>query len=232
LSVKAQRQLERLGVEVRLNHAVRDIDAYGVTIDGQRILSRTVLWTAGVQASPLTRGLAAQGVPIDRSGRVLVEPDLTLPGHKDVFAIGDLAQVRSLGKDVPGLAPAAMQEGRHAARSIAAFVAHGRPYPPFRYRDRGSLATIGRGAAVARVGRFRLSGWIAWLAWLVVHIYFLIGFRNRLFVLLDWAWVYLGRQRNSRLISYADWRRPSRSAVAGAKRRAATRVEDHLVVTP
>jgi NADH dehydrogenase len=230
--MKAQRQLERLGVEVRLNHAVRDIDAHGVTVDSQRILSRTVLWAAGVQASPLTRGLAAQGMPVDRSGRLLVEPDLTLPGHKDVFAIGDLASARSCGSEVPGLAPAAMQEGRHVARSIAAFVAHGKPYPPFRYRDRGALATIGRGAAVARVGRFRLSGVVAWLAWLVVHIYFLIGFRNRLFVLLDWAWVYLARQRNARLISYADWRRPSRSAVAGAKRRAATRVEHHIDIPP
>jgi NADH dehydrogenase len=225
LSWKAQRSLERLGVEVRLRQLVRDIDGRGVTVGSHRILSRTVLWAAGVQASPLTHDLAAQGVSTDRSGRILVEPDLTIPGHRDVFAIGDLASLKCGGKEVPGVAQAAIQEGRHVARSIAGFVAHGRGYPPFRYHDRGSLATIGRGAAVAEVGRLRLSGVIAWLAWLGVHIYFLIGFRNRLFVLLDWAWVYLARQRNARMISYADWQRPSRSAVAGAKRRALSRAQ-------
>jgi NADH dehydrogenase len=150
-----------------------------------------------VAASPIAGSL---GIPLDRAGRVPVAPDLTLPGHKEVFVIGDLAALWQDGKTVPGVAPAAKQMGRHAARNIRRALRR-LPYAPFRYRDAGSLATIGRAAAVAEFGRLRLSGFIAWLAWLVVHIYFLIGFRNRLLVMLQWAWLYLRHDSGARLIT-------------------------------
>ncbi|HEU5162442.1 MAG TPA: FAD-dependent oxidoreductase, partial [Thermoanaerobaculia bacterium] len=157
----------------------------------------TVVWAAGVQASPLGRSL---GAPVDRAGRVRVEPDLSLPGSPNIFVAGDLAYVEQDGGAVPGVAPAAIQQGKHAARNIARLVA-GRPTVPFRYRDKGSLATIGRAAAVADLGRIHLGGWIAWMAWLTIHIFFLIGFRNRLLVLLQWAWAYVTRRRGARLIT-------------------------------
>ena len=200
LSRAARRQLERLGVEVRSGARVTAIDSGGVTLDDvERIEARTVLWGAGVAASPLAR---SRDVALDRAGRARVNPDLTVPGHPEIFVIGDVAAVGDAerGGLVPGVAPAAIQEGRHAAQSIARAI-RGEPLRPFRYRDKGSLATIGRAAAVASIGPLRFSGLPAWLAWLVVHIYFLIGFRNRVAVILQWAWSYVTFGRGARLIT-------------------------------
>lgn len=205
-SASAQRQLERLGVTVRTSTLVTDIDAGGVTIGDERIVARTVLWAAGVRAVPLARTL---GVPLDRAGRVVVEPDLSLPGHPEAFVVGDLCAFTTQdGKPVPGVAPAAMQEGDHAARNVLRLLA-GEPSEPFVYWDKGSLATIGRAAAVAEIGWLRLSGLLAWLAWLGIHIFFLIGFRNRALVLFEWGWAYFTYQRGARLITeriYEHWR--------------------------
>jgi NADH dehydrogenase len=198
LSQKAREQLEGLGVEVRTGALVTGVDEGGVWLGGERLAARTVLWAAGVAASPVGRSL---GAAVDRAGRVKVERDLTLPGRPEVFVAGDLAAVEQDGRPVPGVAPAAMQMGRHAARNIRRSL-EGRPLLPFRYVDKGSLATIGRRAAVADFGRFRLWGFPAWAAWLSIHIFFLIGFRNRLVVLLDWAWAYLSYQRAARLILF------------------------------
>lgn len=200
LSAKAKQQLERLGVEIRTQALVTNIDSHGVSIEDEYIAARTVIWAAGVTASPLARTL---GVPLDRAGRVKVESDLTMPGHKDIFIIGDLAAVESDGKPVPGVAPAAVQGGQHAARCIQQALA-GKPYPEFRYWDKGSLATIGRAAGVADFGWIKLSGFVAWVAWLLIHVFFLIGFRNRLFVMASWAWSYFTFQRGARLI-VGDW---------------------------
>lgn len=197
LSAKARCHLEKLGVEVRTGARVTAVDEHGVEVDGERIEARTVLWAAGVSASPLGRAL---GAPLDRAGRVRVRPDLTIPGHDDVFVIGDLAILEQDGRIVPGVAPAAMQEGHHAARNVENALA-GRPLEPFHYVDKGLLATIGRGAAVADLGRLQLSGLIAWLAWLLIHIFYLIGFRNRLLVLVEWAWAYVSWDRGARLIT-------------------------------
>ena len=197
LSAKARAQLERLGVEVRTNCAVTEIDDSGVTAGGDRISARTVLWGAGVAASPLARTL---GVPLDRAGRVMVNPDLTIPGRDDVYVVGDLAHVEHDGKLVPGVAPAAMQMGPVAADNILRGL-RGEPRVPFLYRDKGMLATIGRGAAVAQLGRWKFSGYLAWLMWLFVHIFFLIGFRNRVLVLIQWAWSYVTYDRGARLIT-------------------------------
>ena len=197
LSTKAVQQLERLGVEVRTNTMVTAIDEAGVTFKADRLEARTVLWAAGVAASPLARSL---GVPLDRAGRVKVEPDLTIPGHPEVFVIGDLASLEQDGTLVPGLAAAAVQEGPHAARNIMRAIG-GQPLEPFRYVDKGILATIGRAAAVASFGRVKLSGLIAWLMWLFVHIFLLIGFRNRFVVIFSWAWTYFTYDRGARLIT-------------------------------
>lgn len=189
LSKSARRQLEDLGVEVMTEALVTDIDEAGVTLsNGERIEAGTVLWAAGVEASPIGAMVGAT----DRAGRVLVEPNLTLPGHAEVFVVGDLAAVPG----VPGVAPAAMQMGRHAGRSIKDGVRR-----PFIYRNKGMLATIGRARAVADIKGFRFSGFAAWLAWLVIHIFYLIGFRNRFFVLLGWAWHYLTFRRGARIIT-------------------------------
>jgi NADH dehydrogenase len=200
LSEKAARQLAALGVEVRTGVAVTQVDADGVSLGGERLAARTVLWAAGVAASPLGRGL---GVPVDRAGRVRVEPDLSIPSHPEVFVVGDLAALEQDGKPVPGVAPAAMQMGRHAATNIRRAL-EGRPRLPFRYRDKGSLATIGRRAAVAVFGTVQLSGFVAWAAWLAIHIFFLIGFRNRFVVMLEWGWAYLTYERHARLILGRD----------------------------
>ena len=197
LSAKAVTQLERLGVEVRTDTMVTAIDAEGVTFKTERLDARTVLWAAGVAASPLARSL---GVPLDRAGRVKVERDLTIPGHPEVFVIGDLASLEQDGQLVPGLAAAAVQEGPHAARNIVQAIA-GQPLEPFRYVDKGILATIGRAAAVASFGRVKLSGLVAWLTWLFVHIFLLIGFRNRFLVMFSWAWTYFTYDRGARLIT-------------------------------
>ncbi|TMA28643.1 MAG: NAD(P)/FAD-dependent oxidoreductase [Deltaproteobacteria bacterium] len=198
LSQAALERLQRMGVQVRLGIAVTGIDGRGVALGAERIESRCVLWAAGVQASPLARSL---GVPLDRAGRVPVEPDLSVPGAPEVFAIGDLAAMKMPdGRPVPGVAPAAIQSGRHAARNIRRLL-RGEKTEPFRYLDKGSLATIGRAAAVAQIGRLHLSGFIAWVLWLVVHILTLIGFRNRFIVLIEWAVVYLRYERGARLIT-------------------------------
>lgn len=201
LSAKARRHLERLGVEVSTESAVTGCDPLGATLANGRIESRTLIWAAGVIASPAARWLEA---PADRLGRVLVEPDLSVPGSPDVFVIGDTAHVRDGDRTVPGIAPAAKQMGAHVARVIDARV-RGKPVPaPFRYRHQGNLATIGRKAAVAEFGRIRLSGLPAWLLWAVVHIWFLIGWRNRLLVGLNWLWSYLTFERGARLITAPD----------------------------
>ena len=192
LSRKAQLQLERLGVTVWPNRRVTHVDADGIRMGEERLSARTVIWAAGVAASPLGKSL---GVPLDRAGRVRVEPDLTVPGHPEISVIGDLAALDG----VPGIAPAAKQMGRHAALNIRKSL-DGKPTVPFRYRDYGQLATIGRNAAVAMLGKVKLSGFPAWLVWLVAHIYFLINFRNRVIVLIDWGWAYLTYQRYARII--------------------------------
>ncbi|WP_437580440.1 NAD(P)/FAD-dependent oxidoreductase [Sorangium sp. So ce887] len=198
LGEKAREQLAALKVEVHTRCLVTEIDDEGVSIGDKRIEAKTVLWGAGVAASPLARSL---GVPLDRAGRVLVAPDLTVPGHEDVYVVGDLASLKQEdGTPVPGVAPAAIQAGRHAARNIARTV-RGLPRLPFRYRDKGSMATIGRAAAVADFGKVKLSGFPAWLAWLFVHVLFLIGFRSRFLVLFSWALSYLTYERASRLIT-------------------------------
>ena len=226
LSQAAAKQLQSLGVEVRTSELVTAIDEGGVTVkpippihkpgesspkeapssagsdaDGAvRFASRTVIWAAGVAASPLAQSL---GAPLDRSGRVLVNPDLTIPGHPEVFVVGDLAAVESDGKPVPGVAPAAIQGGKHAVRNLLRSLL-GKPHEPFRYNDRGSLATIGRSAGVGYVREMRLTGFLAWFAWLAVHIFFLIGFRNRLLVIIQWAWAYITHRRPARLITGAS----------------------------
>ena len=197
LSAKAQDQLKRLGVDVRLGLPASEITALGVQVGSEWIGARTIIWAAGVAASPLARSL---NVPLDRAGRVLVEPDLTVPGHDNVYVIGDLAHLEQEGKPVPGIAPAAMQEGRQAASNLLRSLG-GQERLPFRYHDKGMLATIGRGAAVAHIGSIRASGYLAWLLWLFVHIFFLIGFRNRLLVMIQWAWSYITFDRGARLIT-------------------------------
>ncbi len=196
MSAKAAAQLTRLGVSVRTGQPVTHIGDDFVALDGERITARTILWAAGVAASPLGTML---GAPLDRAGRVRVEPDLSLAGRPEVFVVGDLAAVVSNGRPVPGIAPAAKQMGTHAAAAIVASLA-GRPRAAFRYRDFGLLATIGRRAAVVEISGLKLSGMLAWWFWLAAHIFFLIGFRNRLVVLLDWAWAYLTYARSARII--------------------------------
>jgi len=192
LSAKAQLALERLGVTVWPARLVTGIDADGVSLGEERLTAKTVIWAAGVRSSPLG---AALGAPLDRAGRVKVAPDLSVPGHPEVFIAGDLAAVEG----VPGIAPAAKQMGRHAARNILRLLGN-RTTVKFTYRDYGQLATIGRNAAVATIGRLKLSGFGAWLVWLVAHIYFLINFRNRLVVMIDWAWSYWTYQRYARIM--------------------------------
>ena len=196
LSGRAAAQLARLGVTVRTGRAVTAIESDNVELGEERIPAQTILWAAGVSASPLGRIL---GTPLDRSGRVLVQPDLSLPGNPEVFIVGDLASVSCDGRAVPGIAPAAKQMGAHAAACISASLA-GRQRTAFRYRDYGTLATIGRRAAVVDIHGHELSGTLAWLFWLAAHIFFLIGFRNRLVVLIDWAWAYFSYDRSARIV--------------------------------
>jgi NADH dehydrogenase len=209
LSAKAARSLERIGVSLLLGATVIGVDAGGVTVtdsDGksERIPARTVIWAAGVTASPLASKLAERsGAELDRAGRVTVEPDLTLAGHPEVFALGDMVRVR--GSDgvplvLPGIAPAAMQEGRYAAEVVRDRL-RGRQAAPFRYRDKGNLATIGRAAAVADIRGLRLSGFIAWITWLLVHIWYLVGFQNRVIVFIRWSVSFATHGRGARLIT-------------------------------
>jgi NADH:ubiquinone reductase (H+-translocating) len=218
LSRKAEDQLRRLGVEVRTSHMVNRIEPGAVWVGDERIPAAVILWAAGVAASPLGRKLA---VPIDRAGRVLVQPDLSIPGHSEVFVIGDLAALADEnGKMLPGVAAVAIQQGDWVADTIARDLEN-QPRRKFRYHDKGSLATIGRAAAVAQFGesgKFHLSGYFAWLAWLFIHILFLIGFRNRLIVMIQWAWSYLTYERGARLITGSDelpgWTQPQEDGEA------------------
>jgi NADH dehydrogenase len=200
LQKKALDQLEALGVEVRMQCSVEDVGEDGVTVKGKRIAARTVLWAAGVSGTPIARSL---GVPIDRHGRVQVTPTLRAPGLPDVFVIGDLAALEQDGKPVPGVAPAAMQEGRFAARAIAAELA-GKIVKPFRYVNRGELATIGRSKAVGALrSGLKLSGFVAWIIYATVHLYYLVGAANRLRVFTSWIWSFLTYGRRARLIPRA-----------------------------
>jgi len=198
LSLKARRQLEKLGVEVLTGTPVTSIDSLGFQLGDQFVPARTVVWAAGVAASPLG---ATLDVPLDRAGRVQVQPDLTLPGHPEVFVAGDLAALTQAdGRPVPGVAPAAKQMGKHVADTVRARL-HGKPEPgAFTYADYGNLATIGRMAAIVHLGKLQLSGVLAWWFWLAAHVFFLIGFRNRMVVLLNWAVAYWSYQRSARII--------------------------------
>jgi NADH dehydrogenase len=206
LSRSAQEQLQKLGVEVRTSAMVTAVEPGAVRVGETRVAAAVILWAAGVAASPLGKKL---GVPVDRAGRVAVEPDLSLPDHPEIFVIGDLAALKDeSGNMLPGVAPVAMQQGRYVAKIIQHEVevateapAKALPRPGFHYWDKGSLATIGRAAAVAEFGKLHISGFIAWLAWLFVHILFLIGFRNRLLVFIEWAWSYVTYERSARLIT-------------------------------
>jgi NADH dehydrogenase len=208
LSTRAQRALERLGVTPLLGHMVVGVDGDGVTVDGadgsRRVPARTVIWAAGVQASTLAAALAGpSGAELDRTGRVTVNPDLTLPGHPEVIALGDMVRVADpsgVAVELPGLAPVAMQQGRYAGRLVRDRL-RGRSTPPFRYLDKGNLATIGRAKAVADVRGLRLSGLPAWVTWLVVHLFYLIGFQNRVLVVIRWAVSFVTRGRGARLIT-------------------------------
>ncbi len=198
LSARAQEALEQRGVEVQTGVRVTAIAPGVVTLGTEQLASATVLWAAGVAASPL---VASLGVPRDPVGRVKVEPDCTIPGHSEIFVIGDAATaVQENGIPLPGVAPVAMQQGRYVAQTITESIAGG-PREPFVYRDKGNLATIGRAAAVAHIGRLKLFGLIAWFLWLVVHIMYLVGFRNRVVVLINWAWAYVTMSRGARLIT-------------------------------
>lgn len=201
LSEKARLQLQQLGVTVSTGKRVVNIDADGVTLqDGSRLASHTVLWAAGVQASPLGQMLDA---PVDRAGRVTVSPDLRVTAHPEIFVVGDLASISCDGKPVPGVGAAAKQMGRTVARNILAHL-RGRPATNFAYRDYGMLATIGRNAAVGTVGGVQMSGRLAWLFWVAVHLFYLIGFRNRLMVMIEWAWSYISFERSARVFTTDD----------------------------
>jgi NADH:quinone reductase (non-electrogenic) len=205
LSEAAEASLKQLGVDILKNRRVTSIELRRVVLGPETIESETVLWAAGVTASPLAQSL---GVPLDRVGRVRVEPDLTVPGHPEVMVIGDLALlIDQNGNPLPGVCPVAIQQGRHVARNILRAI-QGLPTEVFHYHDKGNLATIGRAHAVADLGRLRISGIWAWLAWLFVHVFFLIGFRNRFVVIFEWAWAYFTFQRGARLIT-GDIEKPS-----------------------
>jgi NADH dehydrogenase len=198
-SRRAEAALRARGVEVRTGAAVTEVDSEGVRLgETERLAARTVIWAAGVAASPIANSL---GLPLDKSGRVNVEPDLSVPGHPEIFVIGDLALfLHQGGRALPGLSPVAMQQGRYAARAIAARI-RGVPVEPFHYLDKGTMAVIGRSDAVAEIAGLRLWGFPAWLAWCFVHIFYLIGFRNRFIVMFEWAWAYASYQRGARLIT-------------------------------
>jgi len=198
LSQKAQKALERLGVEVRVGQAVTHCDPRGARVGSEEISAATIVWAAGVMASPAGAWL---GVPTDRAGRVVVGPDFSVPSHPEIFVIGDTAAARDAsGKPLPGVAPVAKQQGQYVASLLLARW-RGQAERPFRYRDFGSLATIGRKLAVAQLGQLRLSGFAAWLLWSIAHVYFLIGFRSRMVVALTWLWNYLTLERGTRLIT-------------------------------
>ena len=197
LSAKAERQLREVGVLLHLGSPVVEVDREGVTLaSGTRIASATVIWGAGVRPTSIVRSLAA---PHDRQGRVVVEPDLSVPGHPEAFVVGDVAHFEERGVVLPGIAPVAIQQGRAAVRAIVSSV-RGKERRPFRYLDKGMLATIGRRRGVGIIAGLHVSGFLAWIAWAVVHIAYLIGFRNRLAVMLEWVWNYLTFKRGARVI--------------------------------
>lgn len=199
LAAFARRSLERMGVDVRLDTPIEAIDEHGVTAKGERIEAANVIWCAGVEASPVARWL---GLPAAKGGRVRVAPDLSVPGHPEIFVIGDAAFVTGPdGAPLPGLAPVAKQQGRYVGELITSRARGDMAPQPFRYRDEGALATIGRHSAIADLGWVRLTGWVAWLLWGIVHIFFLIGFRNRMAVFLNWIWAWLTYGRGARLIT-------------------------------
>jgi NADH dehydrogenase len=203
LSEHARRDLAEIGVEVRTHAKVEAIDAEGVTIGSNRLAARTVFWAAGVQAE---RVAISPPPDTDRASRIKVTNDYSMPGYPNVFAVGDMASLEiAPGELVPGVAPAAMQAGEHAARMILRDLT-GEPRQPFVYNDKGTMATIGKSRAVGQIGRMKLTGRIAWLAWLLIHVYQLIGFRNRLAVLFNWAWNYLFSKRGARLITEKEWK--------------------------
>ena len=203
LSKKAQKALNHLGVEVRTGVAVEAIDEDGVIIAGQPLAAKTVIWTAGVAASQAGQWLGSE---TDRAGRVKVTPHLTLPNHPNVFVIGDTATLLQNGKPLPGVAPVAMQEGRYVAAAIVRHVAGQSTTEdaPFHYFNKGNLATVGRSFGIIEIGKLRISGFIAWVLWLLIHIFYLIGFRNRILVMFQWAWAYLTYQRGARLITFEN----------------------------
>jgi NADH dehydrogenase len=199
LSASAVRQLNELGVQVRTGARVTAIDEHGVHLGDEVIQATIIIWAAGVRATPITQRL---GVPVDRASRFIVEPDCSMPGHPDAFAIGDAAvYLHQGGKPLPGVSPVAIQQGRFVARNIVRAAAGRVRKPRFHYFDKGNMATIGRSRAIAEIGNLKLSGFPAWLAWLVVHLFFLIGFRNRLVVMVDWAYSYFTYKRGVRLIT-------------------------------
>lgn len=203
LSAKAQKALEKLGVQVRTGCRVSHIHENGVEIGEEGISASTVLWAAGVQPSPLNKAL---GLEIDRAGRIVVEQDLSLPGHKDVFALGDQAHFKvKEDQALPGLAPVAIQQGHYIGKMLIA-ESKGKPRKNFKYLDKGQMATIGRKVAVMEYGNIKSAGFFAWLSWLLVHIYYLIGFRNRIFVLIQWSWHYFSFSRGARLIVSKEWK--------------------------
>lgn len=205
LARRAQKKLTRIGVEVRTGTPVSEIDGHGVVAGGERINAHTIIWTAGVMASPAGKWLGAEE---DRAGRVKVASDLSVPGHRNIFVIGDTASVMQDDKPLPGVAPVAMQEGRYVAALIAQRVAGKELHKPFHYFNKGNLATVGRAYAIVDIARIRLTGFIAWLIWLVVHIYYLIDFRNRVVALFQWAWTYFTYARGARLITFDNEHEP------------------------
>jgi NADH dehydrogenase len=219
LARKALRRLERLGVEVRTNSPVERVEQDAVVIGGERLPAQVIAWSAGVAASPAGAWL---GVKTDRAGRVQVNPDLTVPGHPEIFVIGDTASFVQDGKPVPGVAPAAMQEGTYAGRTIRDRLAGAdQSSKPFRYVDKGNLAVIGRAYAIADFGWLRVSGLLAWLLWLAVHIYYLIDFRNRVLVMTQWAWAFFAGHHSARLIVFDEHQVEGQRPQAGAPQREA-----------
>ncbi len=218
-SAYTKRRLEKMGVTVHVNAPVNDVGSGYVVAGGKRMEASVILWAAGVEGSPVLKTIA--GAPLDRGGRLQVAPDLSVPGHPEILAAGDLVSLTDVkGVKVPGVAPAAGQMGRHVAAQIRADL-DGKTREPFAYRDKGSMATIGRSTAVAQVGKFKWNGWFAWMTWLVVHLFFLVGLRNRIFVFLQWMWAYFAWQRGARIITGLHLTAPKRDETAGAARAAA-----------
>ena len=205
LARKTKKKLNSMGVEVRTNAPVSEIDEHGVVVGGVRISTKTIIWTAGVSGSPAGKWLDTE---VDRAGRVKVTSDLSVPGHPNVFVIGDTASVTQNGKPLPGVAPVAMQQGHYVASVIAHRAEEKELNEQFHYRDKGNLATVGRSYAIVDIGKIRFTGLIAWLIWLVVHIYYLIGFRNRIVALFQWAWTYFTYSRGARLITWENEHKP------------------------